>query len=517
MSLLLEAVGAARSQYALQLRKRVWMHDPALWARERLKINLWSLQAEIAQSVNDNKKTVVKSCHDSGKTFLAAVLVCWWIDTRPPEQTRVISTAPTDNQVKKLLWEYIRKMHRNFGLSGTVSESAEWKSDDRDTLGQGRKPSNDNIHAMNGTHAKYVLFVIDEACGVPQTLWTAAEAVTTNPDNRILAIGNPDDAATEFGRIFLTDDPAWTKFTISAWKTPNFTEEWKSMDPEVCRTLLDPDWVEEKRRSWGADSSRWRAKVEAEFPLTTTDTLFPVGTLMDCIDRTILPKDSQRPVIGADIARFGTDKTVLVSNTGGVIEILDSWEQVDLVTTAERIMSYALKIGAESVRVDGTGIGAGVVDILRAEMVKQGVRFALFDMVGSASSPDVKRWANARAYWHDWAREEMHRGRVSLPDNSVPASDGRQLYEELEGLRYKMNKHGAVLIESKDEIRSRGGKSPDFSDALVYALAPMVEISDDERGGVSTPGVYTDGDTVYVDPVEFEAANSEDSYVIAPF
>lgn len=510
---LLEAFGSAREKYELQIRKRVWQNNPALWARERLKINLWSLQAEIAQSVCDNKKTVVKSCHDSGKTFLAAVLVCWWIDTRPTEQTRVISTAPTDNQVKKLLWEYIRKLHRNFNLEGSVSESAEWKTDDRDTVGQGRKPSNDNIHAMQGTHAKYVLFVIDEACGVPQQLWTAAEAVTTNPDNRILAIGNPDDAATEFGRIFLMDDPAWTKFTIDAFSTPAFTDEHLSMDPEVVRTLLDPEWVEEKRVSWGDTSSRWTAKVLAQFPTTTTDTLFSVHMLMEAIDKVILPRDDCRPDLGLDVARYGSDKTVLASNMDGLVEIVDSWDKTDLMTTAAKAFEWALKLGARSIRVDGTGVGAGVVDELQRLVRERQPRFVIFDMVGAAKSPDFKRWANARAYWHDHLRSIMAIGEISLPDNSKVGTDGRTLYEELEGIQYKMDKLGAMLIESKAEIKSRNGKSPDFSDAVVYACAPAPDL-DVEKVQEVQEGVRVAGDTVTIDPMEY--LMSEDEYVIAP-
>lgn len=510
---MLEAFGAAKEKYALQIRKRVWMTDPALWAAERLKINLWSIQAQIAQSVNDNKKTVVKSCHDSGKTFLAAVLVCWWIDTHPPEQTRVISTAPTDNQVKKLLWEYIRKMHRNYNLDGSVSEAAEWKSDDRDVLGLGRKPSNDNIHAMNGHHAKYLLFVIDEACGVPQTLWTAAEAVTTNPDNRILAIGNPDDAATEFGRIFLQDDPAWAKFTIDAFSTPNFTDEWKTMDPEVCRTLLDPEWVEEKRVSWGDTSSRWMAKVTAQFPLVSTDTLFSVHLLMQAVDRTILPSGDVRPDLGLDVSRYGSDKTVLVSNTGGVVEVLEVWDKTDLLTTAKKAFNWAMQVGARSIRVDGTGVGSGVVDFLQEMVRERQPRFVVFEMIGAAKSPDNKRWHNARAYWHDHLRSLMATDQISLPDNSKPASDGRVLYEEMEGIRYKSDKVGAMLIESKEDIKARNGKSPDYSDAVVYACAPAPEV-DTEQVHEVQPGITISDDTVVVDPLEL--IMSEEDYVIAP-
>jgi len=473
-----------------------------LWAKERLGIDLWSLQRDIAESVRDNKKTIVKSCHDSGKTFLAAILICWWIDVHPPEQTVVVTTAPTDAQVKKLMWEYVRKLHRNHNLSGVVSEAAEWKSEDRDIVGFGRKPADTNIHGFQGIHRMFVLVIIDEACGVPQQLWTGVEAITTNAPNRVLAIGNPDEPNTEFGRIFIQKDPSWTPFTISAFDTPNFTDEYKEMDPDVRLTLLDPAWVEEKKISWGENSGRYRAKVLAEFPISSDENLFPISLLQDCVDRTLLPPSDARPVLGVDVARFGNDKSTVVMNMGGVIEVLDSWEKADTVETAHRVHEIALRVGAEQVRVDDTGVGAGVTD----QLIRLGAgMYHVIRMVGSAASPDIRKWYNARAFWHDDLREQMTRGEISLPEFSVAASDSKTLFEELEGLRYGFLR-GAILIESKDQMRARGMKSPDFSDAAVYASAKL---------DVDDPMLrLAPGDIIIDDPwAEWDAQG----YVISPY
>ncbi len=67
----------------------------------------WRMQAEILESVATHRRTAVKSCNASGKTFTAADAVLWWVTTYP--DGIAVTTAPTWTQVKKLLWGEIRK------------------------------------------------------------------------------------------------------------------------------------------------------------------------------------------------------------------------------------------------------------------------------------------------------------------------------------------------------------------------------------------------------------------------
>lgn len=477
-------------KYRLNAKLAKYRNDPALWVKERLGMHLWSLQREIAESVRDNKKNCIKSCHASGKTQLAAILVCWWIDTHPPQDTRVITTAPTSNQVVKIMWEYIRKLHREHNLRGDVSEAAEWKSEERDVIGMGRKPADTNIHGFQGVHFIYTLVILDEACGIPEQLWTGAEAITTSPTCRILAIGNPDDGATEFGRIFRENDPSWTKFTIRAFDTPNFTEEKWELPHGMSEKLLDEAWVEEKKHTWGVDSARYRAKILAEFPTETVNTFFTPLTLENAIDNGPMlmgTMDAQpTKVLGVDVARFGDDSTVCILNTGGVLSVADSWEKRDTMQTALRVHNLAVELGVTEVRVDASGLGAGVVDRLRQLC---SIYYVVIEMVGSASSPDITRWYNARAYIYDFMREGFATGSISLPPSHTKGSPEKQLYEELEGIQYKFMR-GAILIESKDEMKRRGVSSPDYADAATYAAAP-IDIDD--------PKMHTNGQDMIID------------------
>jgi hypothetical protein len=201
-----------------QARASDYAADPALWAREKLGEHLWSKQVEIAESVRDNRLTAVQSCHGTGKSFVSSRLTAWWLDIHPPGEARVVTTAPTGDQVKAILWSEIngafsKATARGNPFIGRINET-EWKLGKR-LIAFGRKPSDYNPHAFQGIHAKYVLVLIDEACGVNKQFWTAAQAIATGEHCRILAVGNPDDPGSYFARA--CSNGRWNTIRISAF------------------------------------------------------------------------------------------------------------------------------------------------------------------------------------------------------------------------------------------------------------------------------------------------------------
>lgn len=158
-----------------------------------------------------NPRTAVKSCHGIGKSFAAAILAAWWIDVHPPGTVIVVTTATTGDQVHAIVWAEIKANHAAAGLPGRILESDQWKLNDLAStlVGIGRKPKDTDEHGFQGIHRRYVLAILDEAWGVPEVLW-GGEAITTNADCRILAIENPDDPNTEFGRSRTGAGPAGT-------------------------------------------------------------------------------------------------------------------------------------------------------------------------------------------------------------------------------------------------------------------------------------------------------------------
>lgn len=489
--------------YRERANKELYLTNPVLWAQDKMNVYLWSKQKEIFQALVDHKKVAVKTTHSIGKTFTSALAAAWWVDTRGSDSI-VISSAPTYDQVHGLLWEEIRKFHVKGDLEGRVTQDDRWvlpfieNGRAVDTLvGQGRKPADTNIHGFQGTHRpKGVLVILDEACGIPQTIYTGTEAITTAPMDRILAVGNPDDPNTEFGRIFREKPEDWHLITVSAFDTPNFTGEWV---PEyLAKSLPQPEWVESRRKDWGEESNRYVSKILAEFPDTSDDGLFN-RTLVEAAVKTKWEKDENAaPIIGVDVARYGSDKNVMHVRYGRYVELLDTWTGLDTVESAQRIASVAKRIGCRNIRVDAIGVGAGVVDNLTRLMPEA----AIYEMVGNAASPDNTKWYNARAYWYDKLREQVHAGDLKIPDNNT-------LIDEFGVIRYEI-RGSAMLIESKEDMRKRGIKSPDFLDSLLYTVA-------DVSGGIEGERVLEEHD-ILGDEFEFyEELGMREPWELAPW
>jgi len=454
---------------ALAMEKReLYKHDIALWAKDRLGLVLWSKQVEIAQAIVKYKKVAVKSCHGSGKSYFASILVAWWVDTRYGTEAVVVSTAPTYEQVNKILWRYIRQHWGKNELMGNVTQTDEWKDAKGEVVAWGRKPADTNTQGFQGIHSSGgVLAVIDEACGVNETIFTGVEAITTGSGDRILAIANPDIPQSEFGRIFLKDDPSWHKITISAFDTPNFTDEKHGMPAVALQGLVSVEWVEDKKISWGEDSARYKSKILGEFTTDGGNTLFTMETIMRGHTTELELVTEEPPRLGVDVARFGEDFSVAYKYHQGQLRFVKKWSKTDAVKSAEIIRDLAFEIGAKEVRIDGVGLGGPIMDMV-AHISDN--RYEVIGMVGNAASPDLDKWVNARAVWYDTMREKMYTGQLDLDKTDDHARD---LEDELGSLEYFFSKRGGLQLMDKTEIRKKTGKSPDFADAACYACADL--------------------------------------------
>ena len=415
-------------------------------------------------------------------SMIASVLACWWVNTRPPGEAIVVSTAPTYAQVNKILWEEIRKHHataqqRGFPMIGRVTQGDEWKSDTGQVLGFGRKPATGDRHAFHGIHRRYVLVVLDEACGVPEEIWTGVEAITTTEGCRILAIGNPDDRNTEFGKVYLKPEMAdmWNRVSVPAHTTPNFTGE---PVPELLKdVLVSKLWCEQRLKAWGKDDPRYMSKVDAKFPEVSKSSLFPPDVISSAFDDVPLPGPHGTLRLGVDVARFGADQNVVVSYMGKTAKVEATWSGTDTTSSAHQVIRLAeeLKVKFKAswveIRVDAVGLGSGVVDTLNARLaLLPEAWYSVYEMHGSASAPtdvggSVHGYGNARAYWFDQLRQNMRNGSVKIMEHE-------QLQEDLAIIFY-LFKNGKLYIVPKEEMRTKHGRSPDFADALAYATAPV--------------------------------------------
>src|SRR5512135_3734234 len=213
-----------------------YQRDPVFFVEHALGHLTWSKQREVLRSVGENERTAVRASHSVSKTYSAAEVAVWFLNCFP--NSKVITTAPTWTQMAKLLWAEIRAIYTRsrLALEGECLMT-EIKTDDPDHYAIGF--STDKPARAEGWHAPAILFILDEAKGIPQWLWDSVRGSMTGGFCRELAISTTDgvQVGEQFWKIFQGDDSSWNRVHISAFDSPYVTgEKFRGLDmPDPAR------------------------------------------------------------------------------------------------------------------------------------------------------------------------------------------------------------------------------------------------------------------------------------------
>lgn len=454
------------ADYAFPKEER-YLADPVLWAKERARIDLWSKQQEVIESVRDNAETAVHSCHNTGKSFNAAVACCWWLDAHPEGSAFVVTTAPTGPQVKAILWREIGRVHKAAGLSGRTNLT-EWYMGG-ELVAYGRKPSEHDPTGFQGIHAEFVLVVLDEACGIPKTLWDAASSLTSNDGSRTLAIGNPDDPHSEFEKV-CRPGSGWKVIHIGWQHTPNHTGE--PVNPKVRASLISKKWVNSRANRWGKKSALFASKVLGIFPTDSESGVVPWSWAIGC--RYLQLPAGGIKAAGLDVGGGG-DRTVLRERVGWRAGREIMWDDPDPMELCAKIVATLQEWEIERLVVDVIGIGWGLAGRIKElsrkhqrglpdDIVTHGAEVVGFN--ASQTAKQAKRFINRRAELHWEVGREL--SRLKLWD--LEEVDDDVMAELTEAQYTPIDSSGKIKIEPKALIKQRLGQSPDRADALLMAF-----------------------------------------------
>ncbi len=443
--------------------------DPAGWARF-YRVFLWSLQLAVAASVALNKRTVVRSAAGIGKSYLSAVIVCWWVTTHPVNDVYVWTTAPGGDQVSGILWEDIRKLHKALGLPGKIGLDNKWRIDGV-LVASGRKPADkadgadEDPDTGQGFHRRYLLVVLDDAGGLDTWLWDAAENITTGDDCRILGTGNPDHAGSRFARL-CTGHPLWTAFKASLFDSPNFTGEY--VPGHLRPVLTTRAWQEARLLDWGKGDRRYISKVLAEFPSDHPDQVIPAAALAECFFPEPRAASELLPVaLGVDVGG-GSDLTVIRERRGMKAGRRWAIKTSDSEAAGRLVVQAVKEAGATMVNVDGNGVGWALVGLVKTLLRAEGLDVQVNTiMVGGASSEPLV-YGNLKAeLWFVIGRDGSRNREWDLSG----MAEAEKTKTELLTPRWRQDAKGRIFIEEKDDVKKRtGGKSPDDADALLLAF-----------------------------------------------
>lgn len=493
------------------VENRRWVSDPVGWSRLIIKAEVTSVQHQIMESVRDNRYTAVPACFGAGKSKVAGgMIVPWWVSVHPPGRTLALTTAPTQDQVRGILWREINMAHEAGSLIGRVNV-AQWYVD-KLQVALGRKPSNTNTQALQGYHAKFLLIIIDEADAVAPGLWEAVDHLAVNPDSRVLAIGNPLSSSGPFYRACQAGS-RWNVIRIPATLTPEWTGEpipdgWAG---------ISKAWVKERQDEYGPNylnDPRYQSKVLAIAPENK-----PQGVIrLSAMRAAALPFESPEDqvawwraamrktpvVVGLDVgASEGGDQTVGRERRGDTVGRVKRWRVRDQMNLAQEVIPFLNEVGAQRVVVDYGGIGHGLHDILAAARRegRHSAEVVAFDAgkAGRKKTAAHPGFPKARdQLWWEVGRNLIDAGLIDLRHLSLEGPgglEGEAVMVELAETEQGEDTASRIKVESKADVSARLGHSPDDADAMLMAFfePPTAVIQPPEKGWGTTQANPWDG------------------------
>ena len=389
-------------------------------------------------------RVAVRSGHGVGKSAIDAWAALWWLVTRP--LSRVVVLAPEyARQIRAILFSEARKWARRARVRLPVEVLAsrilvEGFGEEWSAVGMSAAGDTDRLE---GFHAEGgVLVIVDETKGVPQPAFDAVQgALSGLEDSRLLVTSVPGGAgAGPFWRA-CQDPRRWVVHHI----------------PSADSSLVSPEWIADRAQDWGEGSPLYVTRVLGEFADAGEGVLFPLPLLDAAMGQAAA--GGTAAALGVDVARsVAGDLNTVARCAGGQLDVLRAWRSPDLMRTVERVLHVVAETGIRRLAVDVGGPGGGVADRLR----ELGYAVEPVHFGGGAAEPERFKNRRAELFWR--LREALERGTAALAEDDDVRAD-------LSALRYQFTADGRILVEGKDEVRRRLGRSPDRADALALALA----------------------------------------------
>jgi hypothetical protein len=431
-----------------------WQNEPELkgkapepWQREVLKAIRDGLP--LGKAI----RLAIASGHGIGKTALVSWICLWAMSTCT--DCRGILTASNEAQLATRNRAELRKWFRLFrgraffDLTATALISADsahqftWRLD--------LLPWNEHRpESFAGLHnqGRRILVVMDEASVIPAVIYQSLEPVMTDIGTEIiwLVCGNPLHTTGPFRECFGRFAHRWKRWHIDARTV----------------AISDKQQIKEWAEDHEEDSYFFMTRVRGEFPSASALQFIDTNLVEQAMQVEIGPREAC--VLGVDVARFGDDQSVLYPRRGlDARSILPmTFQGISTDRLVDKILEFCSQQRVEVIFVDGTGVGGGVVDMLRRHnMPVEDIQFG----GRPEGNKDQIKYAQKRS-------EMWGAMRDALKYLAIPPSS--ELRDQLIGPEYDYNLRGEIQLEKKSDMKKRGLASPDIADALALTYARTV-------------------------------------------
>lgn len=429
-------------------------------------------QDEFLQAFKEAPRHSVRSGHGVGKGATIAILALWFVSTH--YDAKAVLTANSQDQLRDNNWPEIKKWHRLLPaeLKDQIAIEEERifvKAAPGMVFLVRRTASRDRPEALQGIHAKHVLYIVDEASGVPDIVFEVAQGSLSTDGAMAALFSNPTRANGFFFKTHTELRHLWRGWVVNAETVPHAQAS-----------------VKEFAASYGKESNKYRVRVLGEFPTSDDETVVPLHTIESALGRDVAATPVW-PIWGLDVARYGDDRSCLVKRQGNTLaaapKVWKNKNNVQLAALVEQeYRATPNHMKPREIWVDVIGNGSGVFDILAApgRETQRVMRACNVSTSPLASAIDYRLrdelWFRAR----DWFASAT----VCFPIQPSPEEQAlvQELVSELATPMFDFTAGGKRVVEPKDEFKKRLGKSPDLADAFIMTLAGGVYYREDVMG-----------------------------------
>lgn len=453
-----------------------WKSHPESYCKNVLGLKqTWELQDDlfrvIPTAIKEHKPIYIGSGHSLGKDYICAAISLWFLHTYKP--SIVVQTAPTDRQVKKIMWADTLTHWKNkkMDLGGVpyTNPYLEIEKDNWYLIGFTTKDTGASKEAgggkFQGFHSPNICVIASEAQAIEDVTYDQIDGITTSENVLIIYIGNPTRAKGQFARG-LRDKTNNIVFNFSCLENPNYKER-RTVIPGLCSY----EWVEDKRRKWGENDPRWFGRVLGQIPPVSVNRVLSDRDIEQMKERHgFLAQYSFNAGVSLDPAGEGVDYNEFVAGKGGEVMEVYSKSNMSPSEQAHYAVEMCHRVNGNFVviDVDGIGIGAYQEACKFSERFLNGIQIIKFH--GSVRlSKDLKEKDN---YYNQRTEAAMITQRRARAGRAALNEEHKEMIEDLCEDEY-FEKNGFTMLEAKEDIKERLNRSPGKGDAykmLQWAL-----------------------------------------------
>lgn len=472
-----------------------YLYDPVGFARDCIdwqaarSEGLAPYQESSLQDLVEAHRLAVRAPHGTGKTGMAAVIVWWFVLTRDAARIdwKCVTTAGAWRQLTKYLWPEIHKWVKfiRWDIIGRLAYKPGKDLLDlslKGYYGEAFAVASSDPALIEGAHADSLLVVFDESKAIISQVFDAIEGAFSGAR----PVGLPE----AFGFAISTPGAPSGRFYEIHQRRPGL-EDWRTRHITLAEAMeagrISAEWAAARKRQWGENSAVYANRVLGEFHSGSEDTVLPLAWVEAAMERWSDWDEAGRPaqpgrrVYGVDIARGGADLTAIAWRTAAIIEDFETYNISDTTVTA-RLVNRLMRYRTDHAVIDIIGWGAGVGDILAAPIDDNGYERSVTRYNAGRKSTRYDRsgqltFKNQRSALWWMMREALDP--AFAPVLAIPPDD--ELLGELTAPLWAIDDSNRVVVEKKEDVHERIGRSTDRADAVLQTLATDSEW--DERGG----------------------------------